>query len=72
MVYIDRGAGLTSASLHLSAHRVAPGDTVERGQIIGSVGATGRVTGPHLHFIFRYGRVSVDAMTMFAILGDST
>jgi murein DD-endopeptidase MepM/ murein hydrolase activator NlpD len=72
VVYLDHGAGLTSAYLHLSAHRVAPGDTVERGQIIGAVGATGRVTGPHLHFIVRYGRVTVDAMTLFAILGDST
>ena len=71
VVYIDHGAGLSSAYLHLSAHRVAVGDTVQRGQIIGAVGATGRVTGPHLHFIVRYGQVTVDAMTLFSLLGHS-
>ena len=70
VVYIDHGAGLSSAYLHLSAQRVTPGDTVERGQIIGAVGATGRVTGPHLHFIVRYGRVTVDAMTLFDVAGE--
>ena len=72
VVYIDHGEGLTSAYLHLSAQRVAVGDTVDRGQVIGAVGATGRVTGPHLHFIVRYGRVTVDALSLFAVLGDST
>ena len=72
VVYVDHGAGLTSAYLHLAAQRVAAGDTVERGQVIGTVGATGRVTGPHLHLIVRYGRVTVDALSLFALAGDST
>lgn len=60
VVYVDHGAGLTTAYLHLSRTAVAPGDTVERGDRLGDVGATGRVTGPHLHWIVRYGTISVD------------
>ena len=71
VVYVDHGSGLTTAYLHLSNQRVAAGDTVERGQILGSVGATGRVTGPHLHFIVRYGRVTLDPLSLFAVAGDS-
>lgn len=71
VVYLDHGAGLTSAYLHLSEQLVAQGDTVERGQLIGRVGATGRVTGPHLHLIVRYGSVTVDPLSLFAIAGDS-
>jgi murein DD-endopeptidase MepM/ murein hydrolase activator NlpD len=70
VVYIDHGNGLTSAYLHLSRQLVAEGDTVERGQVIGRVGATGRVTGPHLHLIVRYGRVTVDPLTLFALAGE--
>ena len=72
VVYVDHGAGLTSAYLHLSRQQVAEGDTVERGQVIGRVGATGRVTGPHLHLIVRYGRVTVDPLSLFVVTGDST
>jgi murein DD-endopeptidase MepM/ murein hydrolase activator NlpD len=72
VVYIDHGAGLTSAYLHLSRQLVAEGDTVERGQVIGRVGATGRVTGPHLHLIVRYGRVTVDPLSLFTVAGDSS
>ena len=71
VVYLDHGAGLTSAYLHLSQQAVTAGDTVARGQVIGRVGATGRVTGPHLHLIVRYGSVTVDPMSLFAIAGDS-
>ncbi len=65
VVYIDHGAGLSSAYLHLSQQLVKSGDTVQRGQSIGRVGATGRVTGPHLHFIVRYGSVTVDPLSLF-------
>ena len=67
VVYIDHGAGLTTAYLHLSRHRVAEGDTVARGQVIGEVGATGRVTGPHLHLIARYGGHSLDALSLLRL-----
>ena len=62
--YLDHGAGVSSAYLHLSQQLVTTGDTVQRGQVIGRVGATGRVTGPHLHFIVRYGSVTVDPLSL--------
>ncbi|HEX6133515.1 MAG TPA: M23 family metallopeptidase [Longimicrobiales bacterium] len=67
VIYIDHGAGLVTAYLHLSAKDVAEGDIVEPGQIIGRVGATGRVTGPHLHWIVRYGGHSVDARSLLEL-----
>lgn len=66
VVYLDHGAGLVTAYLHLSKHRVTVGDTVQRGDIIGEVGATGRVTGPHLHLIVRYGNITVDPESLIA------
>jgi murein DD-endopeptidase MepM/ murein hydrolase activator NlpD len=63
-VYLDHGAGLVTGYFHLSEAAVAEGDTVAAGQRIGAVGRTGRVTGPHLHWIMRYGTVSVDPMTL--------
>lgn len=67
VVYLDHGAGLLTAYLHLSKSSVTAGDTVERGAVIGRVGATGRVTGPHLHLIARFGTVTVDPASLFAL-----
>lgn len=71
-VYLAHGAGLITSYLHLSAAHVAVGDTVVRGQLIGSVGATGRVTGPHLHWSVLYGRLSVDPMSLLNLRPLST
>ncbi|MDQ1363515.1 MAG: hypothetical protein QG652_1376, partial [Pseudomonadota bacterium] len=49
MVYIDHGQGLISLYAHMNEVRVKTGDLIQRGQIIGTVGQTGRITGPHLH-----------------------
>jgi murein DD-endopeptidase MepM/ murein hydrolase activator NlpD len=63
VIYIDHGEGLVSAYFHLSRQDVAVGDTVDVGQQIGLVGATGRVTGPHLHWVVRYGAISIDPLS---------
>jgi len=64
VVYIDHGGGVVTAYFHLSKPLVAVGDTVTRGQQIGLVGATGRVTGPHLHWAARYGTVTVNPLDL--------
>lgn len=69
VVYLDHGAGIVTAYLHLSRQAVAVGDTVNAGDVIGEVGATGRVTGPHLHWIVRYGGVTVDPASLLLITG---
>lgn len=59
-VYVDHGDGLISMSFHLSRIDVRTGDVVARGQILGESGATGRVTGPHLHFGLRWHGARID------------
>jgi murein DD-endopeptidase MepM/ murein hydrolase activator NlpD len=66
-VFIDHGAGLLTGYFHLSRVEVVPGDTVEGGQVIGLVGATGRVTRPHLHWFGAYGGVTVDPLDVLRL-----
>jgi murein DD-endopeptidase MepM/ murein hydrolase activator NlpD len=67
VVYIDHGAGVVTGYLHLSKALVSVGDRVARGQQIGLVGATGRVTGPHLHWTARYGALTVNPLDLVAL-----
>ncbi len=66
-VYIDHGQGLVTAYFHLSRADVTEGDTVTSGQRLGAVGQSGRVTGPHLHWVARYGTISVDPMSLLEL-----
>jgi murein DD-endopeptidase MepM/ murein hydrolase activator NlpD len=68
IVYLNHGGGLLSAYFHLSEQLVAAGDTVEAGAPVGLVGATGRVTGPHLHWVVRYGNASVDPRSLLEVV----
>jgi hypothetical protein len=67
VVYVDHGGGIVTAYFHMSKPLVSAGDTVARGQIIGLVGATGRVTGPHLHWAARYGAITVNPLDLLTL-----
>lgn len=66
-VFIDHGHGLYTTYLHLSELDVAVGDMVERGQRIGLAGATGRVTGPHLHWGVRLLDARIDPFSLIRL-----
>jgi len=59
-VWLDHGGGLLSMYCHLSAIDARPGDSLRAGERLGAVGATGRVTGPHLHWSVMLNRAMVD------------
>jgi murein DD-endopeptidase MepM/ murein hydrolase activator NlpD len=66
-VIIDHGLGVFSLLAHLSATDVREGDLVSAGQVVGRVGATGRVTGPHLHWAFTVVGARVDPLSVLAL-----
>jgi murein DD-endopeptidase MepM/ murein hydrolase activator NlpD len=66
---IDHGAGLISLFAHLSSIDVVPGAVVKPGEMLGKVGATGRVTGPHLHWTVRVSGARVDPLAVLHVLG---
>lgn len=60
LLMIDHGMGLNSAFLHASELLVKKGDVVRQGQVIGRVGATGRASGPHLHWGMKWNAARID------------
>jgi murein DD-endopeptidase MepM/ murein hydrolase activator NlpD len=67
-VFVDHGAGLISMYFHLRELAVEQGSEVRRGEVIGSVGQTGRATGPHLHVGLRWRGARVDPSLLLAPL----
>ena len=67
-ILLDHGHGISSNFLHLSRMDVQLGDEVEQGQVLGAVGATGRATGPHLHWGMNWFDVRIDPLL---VLGEA-
>jgi Peptidase family M23 len=67
LVVVDHGLGLYTAYFHLDEVRVEMGQRVGRGEILGTVGSTGRATGPHLHFAVQVGPARVDPERLLAL-----
>lgn len=69
LLMLDHGQGLNSAFLHLSRIDVRPGEHVRQGQPIGAVGATGRATGPHLHWSLQWRGRKLDPLLVTGPMG---
>ena len=70
-VVIDHGLGIFSFFAHFSKITAGAGDRVDAGAIVGRVGATGRVTGPHLHWTVRLNGARVDPLALLELLAAS-
>ncbi|MGE5848891.1 MAG: M23 family metallopeptidase [Candidatus Methylomirabilota bacterium] len=78
VVFINHGHGFTTFYAHNSSNRVKEGQLVKRGEVVAYVGATGRATGPHVHYEVQFNGVTVNPMkyiidqsgTRFANEGD--
>ncbi|VAW60458.1 Phage lysin, 1,4-beta-N-acetylmuramidase or lysozyme  len=70
MVYLDHGQGVISLYAHMHTINVKSGDKITKGQIIGTVGETGRVTGPHLHLAIIANQTLVDPLQFLPQLSD--
>ncbi|MBI4681782.1 MAG: M23 family metallopeptidase [Nitrospirae bacterium] len=64
---VDHGMGLYSVYMHLSKFSVSKGDKVSKSQVIGSVGSTGRASGPHLHMSVRLNGLSINPESLFKL-----
>ncbi len=66
-VLVEHGGGLITSYFHMSKFLVKPGQEVKRGELLGLVGKTGRVTGPHLHFGAHIGTMWVNPQALLAL-----
>lgn len=66
-VFVDHGSCIFSMYFHLDQIRVEEGEQIEKGRILGSVGATGRATGPHLHWGVRINGARVNPLTLIEL-----
>jgi murein DD-endopeptidase MepM/ murein hydrolase activator NlpD len=64
---LDHGLGIYSIYMHLSKLVVKPGDFVSKGDVIGLVGATGRATGPHLHFGIKVHSINANPLSLIRL-----
>ena len=71
-IFVDHGLGLHSMYFHLSEISVVEGQLVRRGEVIGQVGASGRATGPHLHWGIRLNGARVDPYSLTTLPLDGT
>lgn len=71
-VVIDHGGGLLSLFAHFSKVVVKQGETVKAGEQLGLAGATGRVTGPHVHWAIRLNSTTLDPLSLMAALDGLT
>jgi len=70
-VVIDHGLGLYSLFAHMTEMRVHVGDMVNARDVLGTVGSTGRVTGPHLHWAVRLNGARVDPLVLMRVSGNA-
>lgn len=63
-IILNHGMGIYTIYMHLSKLNVKEGDLVVRGDIIGSVGSTGRATGPHLHFGIKIANININPLSL--------
>jgi murein DD-endopeptidase MepM/ murein hydrolase activator NlpD len=71
-VFIDHGTGICTMYFHLASFAVQSGQKVKKGDIIGTVGSTGRSTGPHLHWGVRVNNKRVDPLSLVALLRENS
>lgn len=67
LVALDHGLGLYTLYFHLDTVGVSDGDVIDRGQQLGTVGSTGRATGPHLHFAVQLGGSRIDPAALLSL-----